>query len=508
MRIIKLTAMVLVFVFVSGMAINASDMPYNSYTYDEWGNPIESPSGYEPVAFIDGIRLQSGLLRSPTDLSAGPDGELYILDAGNGRIVVANQTLDDSWVIDSFTYNGEETTLSEPRGIFVASDNTIYIADTGNNRVLKMDTRGEIEMVITKPEEELFPQDSSFTPLKLIVDRTGSIFVICRGIYFGAVMFDYQGDFLGYFGSNRVEVTAQLLVDRFWKRILPKEQRDRLASYIPVEFTNFAIDSENFIYTVTEYTGSNYNMVRKINPMGINILENKANASYQGGFGDLGIVWHQNQAIFTRLQDISISPEGHITTLDFTRGRIFQYDQDANILFAFGGLGNQVGMFRTPVAVEHFGESICVLDRTTGGITLFELTEFGRAVHEAMELFNDGRYVEAVEPWNEVLRYNSNYNLAYIGIGKALQETGFPREAMRYFRIGAFRDGYDRAFNEYRNIVMRRVFPYIFSIIFLVIIYGYMRKTPFMQKYNMKLEKKFAKLRESIKTIRKGRSNA
>ena len=303
-------------------------------------------------------------------------------------------------------------------------------------------------------------------------------------------MFDPDGMFLGYFGSNRVELTPQLMVDRAWKRILSKENRDRLPSYIPVEFTNFAIDSENFIYTCTEFSGSNFNMVRKINPMGINIMEAKANRSFQRGFGDLQPVYHNRNLISTRFQDISVSPQGHISVLDFTRGRIFQYDQDANILFAFGGLGTQVGMFRAPVALEHFGDKLLVLDRTTGGITVFELTEFGRTVHEAMELFNDGRYIEAVEPWNEVLRYNSNYNLAYIGLGKAFQETGDPGEAMRHFRIGAFRDGYDRAFNEYRNITMRRVFPFIFSIVILAIIFGYTRNTKPVKNVTTKIRKR------------------
>ena len=53
---------------------------------------------------------------------------------------------------------------------------------------------------------------------------------------------------------------------------------------------------------------------------------------------------------------------------------------------------------------------------------------------------------------------------------------------MRHFKIGAFRDGYDRAFNEYRNITMRRIFPFIFSIIIIAILFGYTRKTKFVRK--------------------------
>ncbi len=482
MKIKKVLLIVFILVLVLGSTAGASDMPYNPYTYDEWRNPIESPSGYEPTAYIDGIKLGSGLLRAPTDMSVGPDNLLYILDSGGRRIIITDENFENTKILNEFYFGDQEIELFDPQGIFVASDNYIYIADTGNNRALKINTNGEVELIIEKPENELYPQNASFSPLKILVDRTGTIFTIARGIYYGAVMFDPEGGFLGYFGSNRVELTPQLLVDRVWKRLLSKENRDRLPSYIPVEFTNFAVDSENFIYTCTEYSGSNFNMVRKINPMGINILEAKASKSFQRGFGDLQPVYQNRNLISTRFQDISISPEGHISVLDFTRGRVMQYDQDSNILFAFGGLGTQVGMFRAPVALEHLGQKLLVLDRTTGGITVFETTEFGRTVHDAMKLFNDGRYIEAVEPWNDVLRYNSNYNLAYIGLGKAFQETGDAGEAMRHFKIGAFRDGYDRAFNEYRNITLRRVFPFVFSFLIILIIFGYTRKTKFMRK--------------------------
>jgi tetratricopeptide (TPR) repeat protein len=494
----KRIVIVLLFLLIAGGVTRASDMPYRAYTYDEWGQPIESPSGYEATLFVDGIMLGSGPLKSPADITAGPDGRLYILDSGNGRIVITDDSFRDAETIDAFQYNGQSVTLNDPQGIFVGRDGTIYIADTGNSRVLRMGPDGIIDLVIEKPASELFPQGTAFAPQKVLADRTGTIFVICKGVYYGAVLFDPDGSFLGYFGSNKVELSADLLIDRVWKRLMSKENRDKLASYIPVEFTNFTIDAENFIYSCTNYSNSNFNMIRKINPMGINILETKANKSYQGGFGDLGVVYFNAQPVATRMQDVSISPQGHITALDFTRGRIFQYDQDANILFAFGGLGVQNGMFRYPIALEHLGDRICVLDRTTGGVTIFELTEFGKTVHQAMALFNDGKYVEAMEPWRSVLRYNSNYNLAYIGLGKAFQETGDPEKAMEYFRIGYYRDGFDKTFNEYRNITMRRIFPYLFAVIVLAILYGYTRKTVFVQKLLNGPRKAFAGLRSRI----------
>lgn len=498
----KISALLLAFLLLAtafaGTLTSAADMPYNSYTYDEWGQPIESPSGYEPKMFVDGSVLASGQLSSPADLYAGPDNRLYVLDSGNKRVVITDETFGAAVVIDNFTINGKKSPLNDPQGIYVSKNSEIYIADSGNSRIIVADMEGKIRLEIKKPATEVYPQATNFAPQKIVVDRMGTIFAICKGVYYGAVMFNQKGEFLGYFGSNKVELTASLLIDRFWKSMMSKENKDKLANYIPVEFTSFDIDSENFIYSCTNYSNSNFNMVRKINPMGINILETKASKSFQGGFGDLNVVYYNNAQISTKMQDICIDDAGYITALDFTRGRIFQYDQDANILFAFGGLGIQNGMFRTPVAIENYNGRILVLDKTTNGFTSFELTEFGKTVHKAMELYNDGRYVEAVEPWRQVLKYDSNFNLAYIGLGKAFQETGKTEDAMKYFKIGYYRNGYDKAFNEFRNSQMRRLFPVIFTVIILLIAFGYTRKRPFMVKITSFLGTKAKKL------VRKG----
>lgn len=478
----KTAILLIVFLLFTGSAASASDMPYNSYTYDEWGQPIESPSGYEPRQFVDGSVLGCGQLNSPADLYAGANNKLYILDSGNKRVIVTDEQFNNSYVIDKFILNQKPSPLSDPQGIYVSKNSEIYIADSGNNRIVVSDDKGNIRLEIKKPSTDVYPQSTNFSPQKIVVDRMGTIFAICKGVYYGAVMFNQKGEFLGYFGSNKVELTASLMIDRFWKSLMSKENKDKLANYIPVEFTSFDIDLENFIYSCTNYSNSNFNMVRKINPMGINILETKASKSFQGGFGDLKIVYYNNQQISTKMQDICVDESGYITALDFTRGRVFQYDQDANILFAFGGLGIQNGMFRTPAAIENYNGKILVLDKGSNGFTSFELTEFGKTVHKAMELYNDGRYIEAVQPWNQVLKYDSNFNLAYIGLGKAFQETGKTSEAMKYFKIGYFRNGYDKAFNEFRNGQMRKLFPVIFTLLVILIIYGYTNKRPFMKK--------------------------
>jgi hypothetical protein len=44
-------------------------------------------------------------------------------------------------------------------------------------------------------------------------------------------------------------------------------------------------------------------------------------------------------------------------------------------------------------------------------------TSFANLVHNAIALYQDGRYVEALEPWQKVLEQNALFDLANRGLG-------------------------------------------------------------------------------------------
>ncbi len=54
--------------------------------------------------------------------------------------------------------------------------------------------------------------------------------------------------------------------------------------------------------------------------------------------------------------DVVVDDSGRYSALDATRGRIFTYDDDGNLLYIFGGLGNQMGTFTRPVALATMGK--------------------------------------------------------------------------------------------------------------------------------------------------------
>ncbi|WP_062049518.1 M48 family metallopeptidase [Bacillus sp. JCM 19034] len=72
--------------------------------------------------------------------------------------------------------------------------------------------------------------------------------------------------------------------------------------------------------------------------------------------------------------------------------------------------------------------------------------------------YYNGNDQESANYWHEVLKLNTNYEVAYVGIGKALLMEGKNREAMAYFENGNSRQYYSKAFKRYRQEVLREHF--------------------------------------------------
>lgn len=124
----------------------------------------------------------------------------------------------------------------------------------------------------------------------------------------------------------------------------------------------------------------------------------------------------------------------------------------------FGGIGTQLGTFATPSAIEVNGTDVLVADQGNPRITVFRRTAYAQMISEADEAYNTGRYDESVDIWNEVIKQNSNFELAYTQIGKVYLRRGQYKQAMDYFELGNFRGdkitnttGYNKAFSEFRR---------------------------------------------------------
>ena len=418
----------------------------------------------------------------PADIFIDNETEdLYIVDKGNNRILITDVNFEKEVVVLDYFYNPETRgyeTLNKPTGIFVRhvrdeendKDTTmIYIADHDNNRVLGVYSDGTVFQEFTKPSSEFYEEKVTFQPNKVVVDVAGNVYVNVKSITQGAVMFAPDGSFSNYFGANRVEQTAQALANKFWKSILDREAAMSFIQVVPMEFSNFDIDEEGFIYTVTDSKSATTDVFKKMNPAGENILINLGLAD--NIYGDRISYWYKNIQYSSQINDVDVDEDGTIRLLDFKNGRIFEYTDECDLLFIYGGKGEQKGLFTTAEAIEAYNDVVYVLDSRKSSITTYKRTEFGNIVHEAMSLYTEGKYEEAREPWNEVLTRDSNYWFAYIGLGNAELSQGNYGEAMDYFYRNS-RNGYDRAFKQFRMQFIRDNFNLFISIIAIVIIAG------------------------------------
>ena len=446
---------------------------YSTYTYSYWGEPVSSPAGLEVEGTYNGRQLGVNKFFEPREIYISSVGDIYISDSGNNRIVQfdANWQVKKIWT-GFIDFEGKTTELKEPTGVFVDAHNRLYIADTGNKRVLQCDMHGQIQQIYIQPENDIQFTGIDYLPQRVLVDESGYVYVLCKGIYQGALVYENSGVFIGYYGTNYVEAGLASAIQLLWKRLMTEEQRSKTGLVLPEEFTSFTMDDEGFVYTVTEVSDTSKNQVKRINPLGVDVLEEskRISAEYQGRYGDMELRWHGGKVLQTRFVDISYDDAGFINVLDRERGRIFQYDTEGNLIMLGGGSGDQEGTFKKVTAIDNYGDRIYVLDEQKANITVFRLTDYGKTVREATVMYNKGLFTESKALWEKVLRLNANCEIAYSGIGKALYEEHQYKEAMDCFKNGYDRSGYNRAFKEYRMQLMKALLPWIGSILIILIV--------------------------------------
>ncbi|MBQ6252773.1 hypothetical protein [Ruminococcus sp.] len=444
----------------------ASGEPYESYNYDNWGDAIPSQAGYTADRAVSGFDLGVGAFSDPGDIFFDDEGVLYITDTGNNRIIAADSSLEKVIkVYDRFTMpDGSETTLNKPMGVFVSAENGfIYIADSDNSRVLISDKEGNVQSEITKPESEVYDQKRTFLPQRVIADKGGNVYVVLGNITTGAAMFAPDGSFSGFYGANRVEPTAKIIGNYIKSIFMSDEKKAHRTRTVPSGITSFDIDGD-FIFTCTASGTQTTDTVKKLNAAGRNIF-----ANMELTFGDYTPMYDtsRNKVLSPSIVDIDVSEDGCINCLDFTTGRVFQYDEDCNLLFITGTIAKQTGGFDHVAAVESRGSELYVLDSMKDTITVFRETSFGSIVHEAAALHNAGYYEEALGPWQEVLKRDGNYNRAYVGVASALLRQGDYKGAMKYAKLADAGDIYNKAFEGRRREFLKENFPVIAAVIVL-----------------------------------------
>lgn len=444
-----------------------------TYNYDWWGDIQYSPDAYSVAGVFTAKDL--GLeeqLSSPEGLFVYKS-MIYICDTGNNRILELERkepdTLSVKRIIDGFQGGSGVRTFNSPCDISVSDDGFMYICDRNNERILKLDMDLNYVMEFNKPADTTFDQSMSFNPKKIAVDSAGRVYCIAANVNKGLMKFEADGSYSGYTGASEVIFDW---TDYIWKKLATKEQRAQMESFVPTEYDNIYMDSEGFIYVCTTNVSEeglrsgNAAPVRRLNMMGSNILIENGEFNVIGDlFFDAG-GGYKGPSLFT---DVTAMENNIYVTLDRVRGRLFSYDSQGRLLYAFGGNGNMDGYFRRPVALDHMGRDLLVLDSLDRSLTVFVPTQYGELIFEAIDQFQTGKYNESGETWKEVLSYNGNYDLAYIGIGRSLLRQEKYEEAMEYFDLKWDFANYSKAFKQYRKQWVEEHILWLIAGFFLIL---------------------------------------
>lgn len=441
-------------IFPSYAYASSDDHGY-TYRYDYWEDVQDSPDVFavnESYTSADlGLEIP---MKNPQGLYAHGDS-IFICDTGNNRIV--ELTRDDgnhlafTRFIDSFSGGEGVNTFSSPTDIAISEEGNVFIADQGNARILKLDKDLNYIMEFDKPDDTALDKSLVFQPYKIVIDTAERVYCVARGINKGLCKYEEDGTFSGFIGA--LPATYNLW-DYLWKKIASQEQLARMTAFVPTEYDNLYMDYEGFIYVVTgnvkeeDLESGQVNAVRKLNLLGNDILVRNGDYDNYGDLymGDGG--GHQGPSLFS---DVTVFDNDTYVCLDRNRGRVFGYDDQGRMMFAFGGNGNEDGFFNWAIGIEHIGNDLYILDQQTATIVTFSLTEFGELVFQAIDEFDHGDYDASGETWKKVMELNGNYDLAYIGIGRSLLRQEQYREAMDYFEVKYDDENYSKAFKQYRK---------------------------------------------------------
>lgn len=462
-----LTAMLL----ISSTAVYAKE-PYTGYTYNAYAEKLPAPNAFLPQEVITGTDLGVGHFAGAQDIYVDAYDNLYIMDTNNGRVIITDSDFKLVKTVDHFTKNGGASPLKDAAGIWADYDEQLlYIADKGNARVVVSDFSGNIIREEFKPETELLESQITFAPKKIVVNSIGTMFVLSDNINQGMVSIDEKGVFQGFFGAEKIQLTAAQKAALFWRSFLTDEQVSKTASFQPTEYANIFMGSEDFIFTATALETYKDAQIKRINPSGTNIL-------YEGVFGDYLPEVVNGELVKSAIIDVTVDNGGFIYALDRNFGRIYMYDEQGASLAIFGCKDTMAGTFDTPVAIESCGNYIVVLDSAKANLTVFAPTEYGAQIMKATTLQNLGRYEQAEAPWQIVSELNNNYEWAYVGLGNAQYMNEDYTGAMKNYKLAVYRGYYGKAKQKYRTQLLRENFT-LYSLLLIgaiILLYVFVKK--------------------------------
>ncbi len=475
------TVFLLLASFAGAFAIDDGFYSVYTYNYDYWEEIRESPDAYKVKTVLHGATLGIGDFNMPEGVFVS-GSDIYVCDTGNNRIVRIRHengkyVTGEGDIINKV--NGAEISdFKAPTDCAVDAEGNIYVSDKNNHRVVMMDKDLNFIKEFLKPEDPSF-DSGSFNPMKIVIDVAGRVYVLAENVNKGLIKYEADTTFAGYIGANKVSMT---MWEYIWKYFFQsEEQRSTGEATVPTRYENIFIDNQGFIYATTinfeEYDlkWDNAKPIRRLNGIGEDIL---IKDDRYPPIGDYAWVEGDSTRGPSKFIDITVLENDIYVAFDKTRGRLFGYDSQGVMLWAFGAKGAYDGSFNTPIGLDHMGRDLICLDQLDRSLTVFTPTEYGNLIYEAIDTYTKGDYDGSGELWQNVLKFNANYNMAYRGIGRALLRQGSYSEAMEYFEMAHDQTNYGRAFRLYRKEWVEKNIKWIIGILaVLIVVFFFIRRT-------------------------------
>lgn len=273
-----------------------------------------------------------GQFATPRGVAVGPDGSIYVADAGNHRIQAFNP--DGEFLLEWGSEGVGDGEFNEPWGVAVGPDGTVYVADTWNHRVQAFTPTGDHLVTIGtfanvqgSPEAE---PGNFWGPRDIAVDAAGNFYVTDTGNK-RVQKFSPDGEFLQTWGGGGIvpgsfeepvgidiDPEGNIYVADTWNHRIQKFD----ANFNPIlQWDVEGWESESVVnkpYLTTDDQGR----VFISDPEGYRII------AYDGNTGEVLATWGrygQDLSSFQLPVGVAVDNEGHLLVTDSDNNRLMEF---------------------------------------------------------------------------------------------------------------------------------------------------------------------------------------